>query len=79
MRVLKHSRCWRSATPWSPSRRGVPLDTTPPWPVRVDSNSAQRTGEAEAAWRLIAGAPKHLAIARYLDDSRACRHETASS
>ncbi len=42
----------------------------------LDSNSAQRTGEAEGGiGRLIAEAPKHPAIARYLAAIRACRHE----
>ena len=42
----------------------------------LDSNSAQRTGEAEGGiGRLAAEAPKHPAIARYLAAVRACRHE----
>ncbi len=40
----------------------------------LDSNSAQRTGEAEGGiGRLIAEAPKHPAIARYLAAVKACR------
>lgn len=46
----------------------------------LDSNSAQRTGEAEGGiGRLIAEAPKHPAIARYLAAVRACRHEHGQS
>ena len=42
----------------------------------LDSNSAQRTGEAEGGiGRLMAEAPKHPAIARYLTAIRACRHD----
>ncbi|MBU8976307.1 23S rRNA (adenine(2030)-N(6))-methyltransferase RlmJ [Lysobacter sp. MMG2] len=42
----------------------------------LDSNSAQRTGEAEGGiGRLLAEAPKHPAITRYLAAVRACRHE----
>lgn len=47
----------------------------------LDSNSAQRTGEAEGGiGRLLAEPPKHPAIARYLAAVRACRqvHGTAS-
>jgi 23S rRNA (adenine2030-N6)-methyltransferase len=47
----------------------------------LDSNSAMRTGEAEGGiGRLLAEAPKHPAIARYLAAVRACRqeHGTAS-
>src|SRR3970282_2198836 len=40
----------------------------------LDSNSAQRTGEAEGGiGRLIAEPPKHPAIARYLAAVKACR------
>ena len=40
----------------------------------LDGNSAQRTGEAEGGiGRLIAEAPKHPAIARYLAAVKACR------
>ena len=40
----------------------------------LDSNSAQRTGEAEGGiGRLMAEAPKHPAITRYLAAVRACR------
>ncbi|WP_222565036.1 23S rRNA (adenine(2030)-N(6))-methyltransferase RlmJ [Novilysobacter antarcticus] len=40
----------------------------------LDSNSAQRTGEAEAGiGRLIAEAPRHPAISRYLAAVKACR------
>jgi 23S rRNA (adenine2030-N6)-methyltransferase len=40
----------------------------------LDSNSAQRTGEAEGGiGRLVAEAPKHPAIARYLTAVKACR------
>jgi 23S rRNA (adenine2030-N6)-methyltransferase len=46
----------------------------------LDSNSAQRTGEAEGGiGRLMAEAPKHPAIARYLAAVRACRHEHGTS
>ncbi|MDI9239312.1 23S rRNA (adenine(2030)-N(6))-methyltransferase RlmJ [Lysobacter sp. LF1] len=46
----------------------------------LDSNSAQRTGEAEGGiGRLIAEAPKHPAIARYLSAVRACRQEHGSA
>jgi 23S rRNA (adenine2030-N6)-methyltransferase len=46
----------------------------------LDSNSAQRTGEAEGGiGRLVAEAPKHPAIARYLAAVRACRHEHGQS
>ncbi|GAA5079855.1 23S rRNA (adenine(2030)-N(6))-methyltransferase RlmJ [Lysobacter panacisoli] len=46
----------------------------------LDSNSAQRTGEAEGGiGRLIAEAPKHPAIARYLAAVRACRHDHGSA
>ncbi|MDV3253862.1 MAG: 23S rRNA (adenine(2030)-N(6))-methyltransferase RlmJ [Lysobacter sp.] len=42
----------------------------------LDSASAQRTGEAEGGiGRLMAEAPKHPAIARYLSAVRACRAE----
>lgn len=42
----------------------------------LDSNSAQRTGEAEGGiGRLMAEAPRHPAITRYLTAVRACRHE----
>ncbi|HEY4555234.1 MAG TPA: 23S rRNA (adenine(2030)-N(6))-methyltransferase RlmJ [Lysobacter sp.] len=42
----------------------------------LDSNSALRTGEAEGGiGRLLAEAPKHPAIARYLAAVRACRSE----
>lgn len=42
----------------------------------LDSHSAQRTGEAEGGiGRLVAEAPKHPAIARYLAAVRACRQE----
>lgn len=42
----------------------------------LDSNSAQRTGEAEGGiGRLFAEAPKHPAIQRYLTAVRACRHD----
>lgn len=47
----------------------------------LDSNSALRTGEAEGGiGRLLAEAPKHPAIARYLGAVRACRsaHGAAS-
>lgn len=47
----------------------------------LDSNSAQRTGEAEAGiGRLIAEAPRHPAINRYLAAVKACRtqHGTTS-
>lgn len=47
----------------------------------LDSNSAQRTGEAEGGiGRLLAEPPKHPAIARYLAAVRACRqaHGAAS-
>ncbi|KGM52468.1 hypothetical protein N792_05185 [Lysobacter concretionis Ko07 = DSM 16239] len=47
----------------------------------LDSNSAQRTGEAEGGiGRLIAEAPKHPAITRYLAAVKACRaqHGNAS-
>lgn len=46
----------------------------------LDSNSAQRTGEAEGGiGRLIAEGPRHPAIARYLSAVRACRHEHGSA
>ena len=42
----------------------------------LDSNSAQRTGEAEGGvGRLMAEAPKHPAITRYLSAIRVCRHD----
>lgn len=42
----------------------------------LDSSSAQRTGEADGGiGRLIAEAPKHPVIARYLSAVRACRQE----
>ena len=42
----------------------------------LDSNSALRTGEAEGGiGRLLAEAPKHPAVARYLAAVRACRSE----
>ncbi|CAA9301014.1 MAG: 23S rRNA (adenine(2030)-N(6))-methyltransferase [uncultured Lysobacter sp.] len=42
----------------------------------LDSSSAMRTGEAEGGVsRLMAEAPKHPAIARYLSAVRACRNE----
>ena len=45
----------------------------------LDSNSAQRTGEAEGGiGRLLAEAPKHPAITRYLSAVRACRAEHGS-
>ena len=47
----------------------------------LDGNSAQRTGEAEGGiGRLVAEAPKHPAIARYLAAVKACRaaHGAAS-
>lgn len=46
----------------------------------LDSNSALRTGEAEGGIsRLLAEAPKHPTIARYLAAVKACRQEHGSS